>query len=82
MICGWCDKELVGWFKVREIRDCYDGRFFLGLHEQCIKPFEKANRSWKVESTLSEMIGYLLVSFCSYDTVLGEFPDDRYLWVI
>lgn len=81
MICGWCSKELSSKFEVREIRDCYDGRFFFGLHKKCIRPFEKANRSWKVESILSGMIGYLLAQF-SYAIIYGDFPDNRYLWLI
>lgn len=80
MFCDWCSQEIENMPEIREIRDCYDGRFFCPLHKKCLESFEKANRSWKLEKTLSEMIAYLFVHLVA--TYAGGYTDHRVLWVI
>ncbi len=80
MFCGWCRKDIYSIPEIREIRDCFDGRFFEPLHKKCVKKFEKPNRTWKLEKPLSEMMAYLFVHLVP--VYAGGYTYPLVLWVI
>lgn len=80
MFCACCSKPIKGTPEIREIRDCFTGRFFEPLHKECVRRFERLNRTWKLEKFLSQMIAYLFVHLVP--TYAGGYTDHRILWVI
>lgn len=80
MFCSWCSKPINTIPEIREIRDCFTGRFFMPLHKECVRGFVRVNRTWKLEKSLSEMMAYLFVHIV--ETYAGGYKDERVLWLI